>query len=148
MPKSYMERGYNDPGYVEGDSGGEIEFSEGIVTLKHFVSNGSKNKQELVSAVQSKLAGERELAILYIPEAKTMALVSKIGFMDFLSTAPALDVQATATVVAADGTVLATPKVTSTDKYKMTFEIDETLAGGSYFVTLDISTCADCRQGE
>ena len=143
MADSYVEKGYNDPGYVEGDNE-EIKFSEGQVTLRHFVSSGAKKKYDLISSIQSTLADYGELAVVYIPKEKTAMLVSKTGFMDFLSTP---DINIKATVVAKDGTVLATPKVTSTDKYKLTFEINEALAGGSYFVNLDISTCGECRQG-
>jgi len=151
---AYVESGYVEPGYIEGDDIlGDIS---GKVKLKFFIN---KTENEIGYSDVDGLEDD-EVGLFYSPLLRSFSLGTKNGLSKFIGQDEALiqrvsaledalanidlHLNANVQMVAADGTILATPQVVKNGT-TLTFTIPQELSGAEYSVSMNVSVCEDCE---
>lgn len=153
----YCAKGYVKANYIEGDT---IIMGTGNVPLNFIVSSGELPESEVVDAATAKVEGTEEIALVYLPEASKIIMVTAEGSSSFLGDPDSIlgrineaekdieelkasmrDVTVNMGVVmtSPDGTVLASPIVTR-EGSKFIFSVPPELSGIQYDVVIDVET--------
>jgi hypothetical protein len=166
---AYVEQGYTEPGYIEGDVVDIIPENIGDSTkVKFFISGGGLPIDDACSDILSKIGDD--FALMFAPRENAIMLGSSKGFVSFLGSDSSLknriaklekrvtevyknferivddakedikNINIRVEMKAPDGTVIAQPEITR-EGATFTFSVPEEIAGALYNVELSVTGC-------
>lgn len=156
MAGSYVDSGYVEVGYVEGDSIIPIDIGDST-KLDFVISKNTLTESDLIAEVQKSIEG---MAVLFIPENNKISLVTKNGSISFLGSSDEIaeritnienfiqnigdNLDVSVSMNAPDGTLIASPTVVK-DGATFTYTVPTEVSGAEYSVVIDITSCYDCE---
>jgi len=154
MSNAYVESGYVDPSYFLGAS---IVGGDGSLRIKFYIAKGDVDLSDTAERISSEL-NDDECCFLMIPDAGKSCFVGNGGFsllggdlteiiqrVDKIENTMQQNINPDISVsmVAKDGTVLATPEITK-DGADYVFSVPENVSSAGYDVVLTVSPCTEC----